>query len=433
MYLNYKPKHVVVYSKSDYLYDIFDKVLLSLGKVFTGDNFDYRTLLKFSKKIQQVRNLYPNNTIYIDSGGYSIIVGDIPQYTIPKLIELYNYFLENYNEYFDRIFSLDIPLSLKLNINYYDKLYELNYQSQSKTVDVIKKEKDNVRNKLYFVWQFKTKNLFKIWKDIFNELKLYKHYKFYSVGGLVGLKNFANIKFSGYIVPVLYAVFLYKEHYPKTFFKKHKVIPYHILGQYASVDQLTILVLEEFIRRKYDINLDITYDSAAIHSEFINLKDKDLYFYNFDGTKVLTINELNEILDDNIHFHITNNKDVFYEVANNIKNNQRMQDIDAARFIYGLHIVSREFEFSKYKNKLTDILLEPDKNIKHKLNTLQTYLHKLRSKSLILSNILTDNFINSFLNNMKALLHFSSKYDIDTKDNMMNKWIEVIGLDEFIH
>lgn len=427
MYLNYKPRHVVVYSKSEYLYDIFDKVLLSLGKVFTGDNFDYTTLRRFSKKLDEVRSLYPDNTIYVDSGGYSIIVGDIPKHTISKLIDLYSYFISTYTDKFDRVFSLDIPLSLKLDINYYDTLLSLNTTSQEKTINAIKKSKE-LKNKLYFVWQFKTRKLFDIWKTVYNELKLWKYYNYYAVGGLVGLKNFANIKFSGYVVPILYTVMLYKEHYSKTFLKKELI--YHVLGQYAAVDQLVILVIEEFIKRKYNLKFHITYDSAAIHSEFINLKDKALYFFDYNGKNECSVYDFDEDLD--IHPHIQNNLKSFKNVIDNLCKNERMSDIDAARFIYGLHIVSREYIFNKIRGNIADILLDNKLTLKGKLNHIETYLKQTRNKYKTLSTVITDQFINTVNNNFKILLHMSNKYDVDTKDDMMYKFIDLIGLEEFI-
>jgi type VI protein secretion system component Hcp len=69
------------------------------------------SILEFSDNLKKLKKelINQNNKIYVDSGGYSIIKGDVRFDSTKRFIECYNYFILNESSSCDRIFSLDIP------------------------------------------------------------------------------------------------------------------------------------------------------------------------------------------------------------------------------------------------------------------------------------------------------------------------------------
>jgi hypothetical protein len=138
----------------------------------------------------------PNAKLYLDSGGYSIMKGDVPFDKILSFIDEYHDFMAKNVDYFDYIFSLDIPFGFYKDdikdedkkLQHYDVIYNLNKISLQKTIDLLK-ARPELKEKFYFIQQFKLSDQFEIWNQLEEELNINDHIIHRSIGGLVGLKK----------------------------------------------------------------------------------------------------------------------------------------------------------------------------------------------------------------------------------------------------
>jgi hypothetical protein len=238
------------------------------------------TLLDQAYEIQEYRKRYCehcNGILKVDSGGYSVIVGEVPPRLIGKFIKNYHLYLKHYSNDLDYIFSLDIPVVLNNpSINKRSIIYRLNYDSLSDTLRLLEISK-KLQEKLIFVWQFKINNQYKIWRTIYDELDLNKYIKNRAIGGLVGLDQTLRsvgrkINFS----PVIALPFrclldhLQKKDIDQTFYL-------HFLGVKKRSDRFVIALMEQLFCLYLDqvSKVQFTYDS-------INYNASALY-----GTKLL--------------------------------------------------------------------------------------------------------------------------------------------------
>ncbi len=175
-----------------------NRFLISIINAFKSQDFGLDTLesgakliVDASKKIHELDKI-----LYVDSGGYSIIVGDVHPRAIGRFIECYTHFLNKYEEIYDYMFSLDIPIFLNYpaynNLQFIEKMNRL---ALEKTVDVFK-ENESALKKYLYVWHFKLYEQFEIWWKLYKELLRNLPLTNHALGGMVGLKGITNIKFS---------------------------------------------------------------------------------------------------------------------------------------------------------------------------------------------------------------------------------------------
>jgi len=356
-----------------------------------GAGVDRKNIDKFIQKLndtelqQHIKN--NNGELYIDSGGYSIIAGTIKKEEIYPFIDNYFYFLEETNKEknntpYNFIFSLDIPLSLKLDINYYDYIYNANRYSQEKYISLYQKY-PNVKNHSIFVWHFKTPNLFEIWNKIFYELNLYQYYDKYAIGGLVGLKNMANADHSPWVLMIIY-IFSILRAYNK-YDNNEKVIRLHLLGQGASfTEHITVPIIEEFARYIFNLNTHITFDSVYINRNFMILKEIPILEDNFEISKAINYN----IID------LSENK-----ITDNIK---------AQALLYKTYLNIQKYS----KQKLSKPILIDLLNINNENHAVR-FLNKWRKYLLsdkVLSHYLGNGVIDTIIRNLQFLARFIQKY-----------------------
>ena len=206
--------------------------------------------------------------IVTDSGGYSFIKGDIPPEKLPMLIDCYNVYLESEISEYNYIFSLDIPFSLKYEgFNTAKNVLEANYKSIEESKRVLERNK-SLREKFYYVWHFKIEKQFIIWKTIYKHFKMSKFAKNHAIGGLVGLKEAAKVKFAPF-VGMSYFILDAKlqESVVDESFRMH------YLGVYTKTDRFCISFLEKLFCR-YVLNvstIQMSYDSInPIHTARMN-------------------------------------------------------------------------------------------------------------------------------------------------------------------
>ena len=109
--------------------------LISLIPGLSPLDFGYDTIYKTATDIRKYSKKYlKENTgsLFIDSGGYSIIEGKVGPQDTQLTIDSYHIYLQNHINDFDRIFSLDVPINTKYpSFNTKANIYEFNKRSLS--------------------------------------------------------------------------------------------------------------------------------------------------------------------------------------------------------------------------------------------------------------------------------------------------------------
>jgi len=185
---------VTVDKKTDYNTQIIRQTKNALISIIGGlsqTNFDHSTLNVAINNIRGYKEAYVDTVggskVFVDSGGYSIIVGDVNPADIGRFMYYYNYYLETERDVFDFMFSLDIPVFLGYpQYNTYDYIYKFNKQSLEQSKEMLVKHPE-LCDKFYFINQFKMPGQYDIWTKLYKELELKKYVKNYAIGGLVGL------------------------------------------------------------------------------------------------------------------------------------------------------------------------------------------------------------------------------------------------------
>jgi hypothetical protein len=238
------------------------------------------TLLEQFYEIQEYRRRYCelcDGKVYLDSGGYSIISGEVEPKNISKTIKSYHLVPKHFADEYDYLFSLDIPVVLSDDtVNTKENLYRLNRESLSDTRKLLDQSR-RLREKLIFVWQFKISNQYKIWQTIYDELDLNKYIKNRAIGGLVGLDQALRsvgrkIKFSP-IIALPFRCLL--DHFQKKDIDQNFYL--HFLGVKKRSDRFVIALMEQLFCLYLNQVSEVlfTYDS-------INYNASAMY-----GTKIL--------------------------------------------------------------------------------------------------------------------------------------------------
>lgn len=228
-----------------------------------------------------------------DSGGYSFIKGDIPPWLLDMLIDCYCVYLESEWKYFDYIFSLDIPFSLKYsNFNTVVNVYNANKKSLVALREILEKTPE-LREKLYFVWHFKMPEQFAIWKHLYKELELHRFVRNHAIGGMVGIKKAARIKFTPFTSMGLYTLQAYLE---SQFVGEQFRL--HFLGIYAPYDRFHIAFLQALFRKYLAgiAEVEMSYDSInPIHTVRMNAP---LPLYHLAGDRIEVFPSLLDVSAD---------------------------------------------------------------------------------------------------------------------------------------
>jgi len=359
-----------------YLYSLYNGL---------ASNFGYNSLYKLSKNINDFyQNLYNDEMLIIDSGGYSIINGDVNPRDINKFIECYNYFLEYHKDIYNYILSLDIPILLEYpSYNTYENINKYNIQSYSNSKEILEKHPE-LYEKFIFVWHFKIKKQFDIWRNIYNEYYSDGKLKHHAIGGLVGLRGITGIKFSPFIAPAYRILKLIEN-------DKHDYNIIHILGVYARHDRFFMQMLNKLFNDYYLPNkkIDITFDTINYTiSGLYKIRDFPLVQLLQSNPKLTNEKKLGETLEKFIP-----NKIIFEQVLmeiDNIKKNKPIQDTRLLSLTYVIfsEIIDRMMykfikdegivelfvanpDYNKLKNKIAPILFKGAKNFPFAFNNME--------------------------------------------------------------
>ena len=261
------------------------------------------TLLSQVYEIQEYRERYSapcNGKLYVDSGGYSIISGEVKPQNILKTIKIYHLYLKHYPGDFDNIFTLDIPVVLNdPALNTKANLYQLNYESLSDTLRLLETSMQ-LQEKVIFVWQFKIPGQFEIWDAIYNELGLNNFIQNRAIGGLVGLHNALrnsgrSINFSP-VIAIPFRCLL--DHLNKKDIDQEFRL--HFLGVKIRSDRFIIALIEQLfaLYLKGISKLLFTYDSINYNASSMLGTKILVNCWSFSGGELLHLENVLSIPDD---------------------------------------------------------------------------------------------------------------------------------------
>lgn len=378
-----------------------DRYLFSLINGLSNQNFGFNTVDKIAIEVKRFYDdLYENETMYVDSAGYSIIVGDIPPTQISPFIDCYMYFLEKYCEtYCDHMFSLDIPIFLNHHsFNTYSNLYKRNYRSNQLMKYTLDKN-PVLFDKLIYVWQFKIWEQYDIWCKIYekfwvNEPRL----RHFAIGGLVSVRGVTGIKFSPYIGMLYKLLHLVANKN----LKKESIL--HILGIYGAHDRFSLMFLQQLFNnvylKDYECSVQLSYDTINYFvSGLFKIRDLDSIIPGDNGSYIC---DLNDKLIDKMH-KIVLYPDALQSIIDNITCLHNKSSLCDTRVYCYLNVVKQLIS----DQIMREVIIQYD----------------------LVNRFLQFNNFNSLKNNLKPLfLSIEKKYPFVFKnytDKIMNnfKWI----------
>lgn len=265
------------------IFNYFRDYLVSLGEPTTSPGWTRESLKRHF--IKMLHEKPEGIELYVDSGGFQIIVDFITPDKIDLYVDIYHDLCNELCDSIDNIFSLDI-----FNRELSDKqLYDFNNYSIKKSIDLIK-QKPQFADKQLFVLQSSNRYSFGNWKKLMDELEVNKYYKKWAIGGLVGLKKTTNAKFSHAIPATLWLL---------TYKKKHGMIidQVHWLGQSSRLSFISMSLMEKI----YGLNM--TSDSSQL-VRFAALEQKfPFMFQNLFTQDFMLINSVNGVFDQMLNQH----------------------------------------------------------------------------------------------------------------------------------
>lgn len=233
--------------QNDYrsVFKYFNKYLITLGDPTTSPGWNLMSIMKHARNVL-VNERIKTAELYVDSGGFQIIVGYIPPSRILEYIECFHIVLDKYHNEIDKIFSLDVN-NFKMSAT---EILEWNEKSTQMTINSIQKF-PVLKDKVFFIVQNRNEKVFEIWRKLFIEKEVYKHFNLYSFGGLVGLKKDTNAVFN-HAVPATMWLLTYQKHF------NFDIKQLHWLGQSSRVVFIAIALIERLFK------IYVTADSSEI-------------------------------------------------------------------------------------------------------------------------------------------------------------------------
>ncbi len=363
-----------------------NNVLISLIHGFRKKGNVTKNVDKFSDSVKELADVYKNNLqsfkkLFIDSGGYSFITGDVDFNDTYVAIYGYNKYLKDYNSNFDAIFSLDIPLwgnnQEKFN---YENLLKYNCESLNTSYKILI-ENPSLAKKFYFVWQFKLREQFDAWNEIYDELQLNDIVKNRAIGGLVSLKEKTGIDFSPF-TEIAMRCFLDHLHSPYS----NDAFSLHVLGQNLPYHRFHIQFLDSLFSAHCNKDSYVTYDSA-------NYTISGLY--DVRNLEIFYIDENNEIvrewkldrLPQKVKKMIFQSDDLYHKFKRYLKELDNSRTVKLSSPMIGIPLnVFSQLQLDKYFKIMID-----DSNLVYKLMNETPYGFS--------------SFINSFIHDKRDLLN----------------------------
>jgi len=235
-----------------------------------------KSLAKYTEKIIKQHKLkdrkpYRENMVmYIDSGGFQCGMGYVPREMLDEYIDIYAKFLDNYKDLYDYAFTLDVPP----NDVIYNSIHEVK-ETNLFTIGTLPERvsEDVAKNKLLFVYHFSSPRIWNSWQDIVAS-NANKYSTYWSAGGVARYKSQQKTNCWLYTAPILQFLSIMKD-YANT----DQQLQFHLLGDFTTLAVLFSKIIPEYVRRRFNLNLSITYDATSICVGNLRFR----YLSKFDG------------------------------------------------------------------------------------------------------------------------------------------------------
>lgn len=370
-------------------------ILISLIDVLQKGNFSLGAPDFFLEEIKSLKSQLTTEKLYLDSGGYSIIAGDVKGSDIKEFLERYFHCMRLCKDVYDYIFSLDIPIFLgEPQYNNIESLTRFNHMSMDGLKTYLQHYPE-LKEKVLFVYQFKIQDQYDIWTKLYSELNLKENVQYRSIGGMVGLRGITQINFSPFIGPLFKCLYDYKETnyniqtngYIGNKFKVHN------LGVYIQHDRLFLCLLEKLFNRylKRD-DTEITYDSVN-YMRTAQLRAKNLKIYSFRSGNDIEIFQHIETPDEILR-QVYSTPELYNGIKEEIercKKGLNLLNIDAFTplNVYSNVQLDRFFDYIVDRYRLVDMSLSYEKWKTPLMQILNGFPHIFSSRRIV---SLTENF-----------------------------------------
>jgi hypothetical protein len=420
-----------VYQKP--IFDHSKTCLISLIHALSSNSFGIDTTNKGCEDIRRYKNKYLSENIYpfiLDSGGYSIIAGDVQFLDIVRFIECYNHALKVLKDDFDYVFSLDIPVFINSpEKNTINIIGALNEKSLNTSIESIEANPILIE-KFSLVLQWKMKGQYYIWDKLYEDLHLKNYVKNYAVGGLVGLLGLCpHIDFAPFIGPCFYWLYRYLE---KDDFTHPLFI--HILGQYHKSARFILFFLQELFNNYLKLvnqTCIITFDTInySLSSMYKTRVGVDVYINEYPNLHVYHCYELTDVILSKIYTS-DNSLKSFHDNWDTIKKDEPLKDTSflIPTYIYSQLQLDNYFEQVIKSKNLIDIFRSRDHISESEIDKLKKLKWELSSHL----NFLTPNFKKTVLKSIQLILAFHGLviykgFDKKYLDDLMFKFISKIN------
>lgn len=406
--------------------------LISLITAYTGKDFGYetcgRTIKGFRKFVIKV-NKHTRITLYVDSGGYSIIVGDVPPHLITRCIETYHHGLEYSRDAFDFIFSLDIPFNAKHpSFNTRDKIEGYNRDSLQESVKIIKKY-PKLKDKFIFIYHFKTIEHYEIWQKLYKELDLGNHVKHRAIGGMVSLKQAAKIDFAPFIATAYQCLNDYMK--SASYGDEFRI---HCLGINVKYDRFVIAFLEMLFQRYLGEDIPVIFTYDTINYRVSGFHIKEVYDLVNGELRVYDLFDIPDALLQKIYFEEQFTVKMKQEIIHKQKTGKFRNSLEITPLkVYSELAVDTFFEEQIDKHKLIDLVMKSVGPFDFKAK-LKEPIKQIFSPY---ENIFGSNTSKSVRRSLYMLQHFHNWYmtrcDDETElDYLSREFISQVGLARMI-
>jgi len=242
-----------------FLHNSIDRFLFSFG---TGLNYKTQKISpKHSERIAKTIDFMRSTkfmddcTLYIDSGGFQVAMGAIKPESMPMFIEMYSKFLVSNKDKFQRAFSLDLPPGPNSSVfKSYSQIEELNRLSYN----TFKQLPQEVKDKVLYIHHFRTPSLYKTWRKFLFEEGMAEGMSNFATGGIVANSS------TDIAIPVIIYTIPLSEILLYAIQNNIKKFDFHVLGGANYIDIFYHNLFSYHIKKRYDIDCNITYDSSAI-------------------------------------------------------------------------------------------------------------------------------------------------------------------------
>lgn len=255
------PEYMDAAAVQSFLSATVNKILISFGKgIRQGFPIDHKVPWRFQKFFDKILNCgYMSDCeMTLDSGGFQL---QTPGYfnhpdETENLMNLYHEFLlEHHEGKIDYAFLLDCaPGANYCLYNSWEEIKKWNKLSYEQAGKLPKA----LRDKMLYIHHFRTPKINEIWKELLFDMDLAAPFKNFATGGLVSFANSSqSFPVVLYTIPLIHLI-----HYAKQ--RGLKEFRFHCLGASEFKDQVMHKFFEKHIKKVYDININITYDSSTI-------------------------------------------------------------------------------------------------------------------------------------------------------------------------